>query len=367
MAVVLGVTDLTGYTGSNINGNGGLRASAMQFTAAANATVSSIEFYFNSAYDGDARVKLFLADSTGTILGITGAVVALAASGDAWVSGSITPVAITASTQYYLGWYCDNTYGPATGYLGIFTSATAGDYHNDTAGTYAAPPASVATLTYDAGVNNFAIRASSTGPSLATITSPIVDGATGDSGTYTGYTGTPNLLRVQDSGATYTQAMSNLSAAAGSFTFNAPDITLVTVDTAWAPYTTASYSMYAYLSDGTVNATKAVTRNPKTGYAVIEITGHWGTTTPFTLSYGAASEPALGSQIVYPTANSAVIDPATGGYQGNQLSGTMPYWFLDKDASFTAKPFTWNFDAMSSLTILRRRRRSIIVHKSKRK
>lgn len=158
MAVVLGVTDLTGYTGTNINGAAGAYARAMQFTASADATVTSVEWYFNSGYDGDARVKLFITNSSGTILGITGAVVASAAGGDAWVGDSVGSVSITSGQTYYLGWYCDDTYGPATGRLGVFASGSGG-YVDTTSGSYATPPAALS-LSADGGMAAYAIRAS---------------------------------------------------------------------------------------------------------------------------------------------------------------------------------------------------------------
>lgn len=143
MAVVLGITDLTGYSAGNVNGDAGTVARMRKFTASADASVTSIEFFFNSNYDGDARVKLFITNSSGTILGVTAAVVALASGGDTWVGDTISSVSITSGQDYYLGWYCDHTYGPATGRLGVFAHTTGEGFSDGASGSYTTPPAAV--------------------------------------------------------------------------------------------------------------------------------------------------------------------------------------------------------------------------------
>lgn len=172
--MTIGVTSLTGYTAANINGSAGAFARCMLVTASTTESIGSLEFYFDSTYDGDAIVKLFIANSSGTILGITGVVTAPASGGTAWCGGSITPVAVTSGQDYYLGMYIAANSCNGSGRAGVYRAggSPTNSYIDSTSGTYSAPPSVLSALSNDGSYSSIGLRgvtAAVVSPSISSI------------------------------------------------------------------------------------------------------------------------------------------------------------------------------------------------------
>lgn len=101
MTVLVGDSDNTSYTATDDSFDP-LRAWVFENTAVANGNATTLKAYFYSL-ESDP-IKLLLFNSTGTLLAAT-AEITTGAPG--WISGSITPTAITSGQTYYLGWVTD--------------------------------------------------------------------------------------------------------------------------------------------------------------------------------------------------------------------------------------------------------------------
>jgi len=121
----------------------------------------------------------------------------------------------------------------------------------------------------------------------------------------------------------------------GDGTFDLPDVSAYTSDTVGCPFTSSSHSVNFELGDGTDTATLAGTYNPKSGWAVQEITSAVKTT-------GSVFENFVGtitdaSQVYYPTASNTSVS-ATGIIQTDStIDINMQFWDVSDE---TWKPFT---------------------------
>ena len=152
----------------------------------------------------------------------------------------------------------------------------------------------------------------------------IEDGENGITFATTGFSGEITSARLQ-SGAFVTNG-TNISSTSGDGTFDIQVISTGIYQTSNnCPFSTASHSVETYLSDGTDNNTLAVTYNPPTGYAVIEVTGVTNTAGKFSQSFDVAVPNT--SQVLYPTADSTSV-AANGDVTTSKADGIlfMYYW-----------------------------------------
>jgi hypothetical protein len=91
-----------------------------------------------------------------------------------------------------------------------------------------------------------------------------------------------------------------------TYSFDLPDVTSITEPTLGLPFSSAAYQNQIEVTDGTDTASINITRNPKSGYTVVETVSAVDTVgSIFETRVGGA--PADGSQIYYPTADSTTI------------------------------------------------------------
>lgn len=166
--VLVGSSTTTDFTTvASVNGNSGARAIAMQYVASQSGTATTLFVYANDR-DESEIVKLFIANSAGTVLAVTDAVAFPGTPGGAtWISGSIASTAITAGQTYYIGVYQSSN----DGRVGVMSSGF-GDYIDGTSGTYASPPATLSSLAADGGNANMLLYADGTTAS-STVVNPI--------------------------------------------------------------------------------------------------------------------------------------------------------------------------------------------------
>lgn len=185
-----------------------------------------------------------------------------------------------------------------------------------------------------------ASEAAAASPSITDINGDdtILNNETGNTITYADFTnqsGTFTLALRSDSDANASSACSNLSLAAGTGTFDAPNVRDIgETPTLGAPFTTTNNSLEALLTETDVDpdetATIAITRNPESPtYEVVEVLSA-------TKVEGSIFENVTGAivdeSIVYqPTANNTTIDP-DGIITTDQTSGTIDFWLWKKDA-----------------------------------
>jgi hypothetical protein len=174
MAVVLGVTSLTGYSVLNlamfVTGTDGARYRGILDTAAANATVTSVDVYWDGSYDGDCSIKGLILNSSGTVLGTSNAVAGTGGVAQWLTCTLITPVSITAATSYHIGCFEDGASQNGTNRFAFFNHASSGPLgyqdNSGASGSYTSLPSSVGSLATDG--NRLALRASGTvGSSIA--------------------------------------------------------------------------------------------------------------------------------------------------------------------------------------------------------
>lgn len=133
------------------------------------------------------------------------------------------------------------------------------------------------------------------------------------------------------------------ASASTTGTFDLPDVTTYTTDTAGAPFTSASHTITATLGDGTDTADLGVTYSPKSGYAVQEIASAVTTT-------GSVFEDFVGtitdtSQVYYPTADNTAVD-ATGIITTDSTTDIDMFFWDASDETW--KPFEVLIESTSS-------------------
>lgn len=165
----------------------------------------------------------------------------------------------------------------------------------------------------------------------------IEDGETGVTFATTGFAGEITSTTINDGLAGHSVACSNISSTGGNGTFDAPDATAVVSNTAWCPFSTASHSIQATLGDGTDTDDLAITYNPATGYAVVEVASAVQTQGSVFEDFSAA--PTDTSQVLYPTADNTSITAT--GIITTDSTVDIDMWFWDADDGLL-KPFTAN-------------------------
>ena len=108
MTTLVGIdtTGVAGYTTAVQNNGAPTNAYFMAFTASASGTATTLNAYLTTGGGFTTNYKLFIADSSRTILAISGP---CAPSADPqWVSAAISSVSIVSGTTYNLGFYADN-------------------------------------------------------------------------------------------------------------------------------------------------------------------------------------------------------------------------------------------------------------------
>lgn len=106
----------------------------------------------------------------------------------------------------------------------------------------------------------------------------------------------------------YSAPLTGLTVTGTSYTVDLFDVSSFASDTAGIPFTTANHVNLFEASDGTDAATLEITRNPKTGWAVVDTVGAVAT-------QGSVFENRVGgamsdnSQVLYPTASNTTIAP----------------------------------------------------------
>ena len=185
-----------------------------------------------------------------------------------------------------------------------------------------------------------ASEAAAASPSITDINTneEITNAQTGNTITYADFTnqsGTFTLALRSTADANASTDCTNVSLAAGSGTFDAPNVRDIgETPTLGAPFTTANNSLEALLTetDATPDETASlvIIRNPETPtYAVVEVLSA-------TKVEGSIFENVTGTivdeSIVYqPTANNTTIAP-DGIITTDQTTGTIDFWLWKNDA-----------------------------------
>lgn len=103
-----------------------------------------------------------------------------------------------------------------------------------------------------------------------------------------------------------TVALTGLSGTGTNYVVDFPDVSAFATDTAGLPFTSSNHVNELVASDGNNEASLAITRNPKAGFAVVDTVNAVATQgSVFENRVGGAM--ADGSQILYPTTNNTVV------------------------------------------------------------
>jgi hypothetical protein len=157
MTVLVGSNNTTGFSSIvRIAGNPGM-ADFQLYTCTQSGTVTSLAYYWGDSGIGTENLEMFLCSNTGVVLASTGPV-ATPASGTQFVFGSVSPVAVTAGNQYYLGFYVDPNNDGGAGRIGCAANGS-GSYSDTTSGTYASPPTVFSAISANSGNPNFLMYA----------------------------------------------------------------------------------------------------------------------------------------------------------------------------------------------------------------
>jgi len=324
----LGLTDESLATSSNniYPGN----SLAQIFTMPENGTLDSVHIYGANAggtcglafvvYDvtaGDPDNILFESATAPTLADYTPLWRQIAAGGEMLVSGNQYAIGfiVTGSGQFQASYQT----GGGTDHRGYGAQTFPGTspWVSDTDFTgriYAAY------ITYSTPV----------APLIATIDSPVLDGSTGNAFTVSNFGSGITSFTIDDGVHTL-----DLSASlSGTYTYDFPDITGYTVDTAGILFGVNT----ATVGDGVDTATSSIIVNPKSGYAYVSLNTGLDTTTLGTVMYGWTGAPILNDQIYYPTASNTSVD-ANGVLTTDLISGSIDMFYIDKTDGMV-KPFT---------------------------
>lgn len=199
--------------------------------------------------------------------------------------------------------------------------------------------------------------------SVDTVSATVVDGGTGYSGTYSGFTSAPTAAQIQNAAGTYATAVTSFSASGGSFTFNAGNVIAARLDnTVGSPFTSATETIYIKLYNGSESATKSLTYNPPASYTLVEATATYSIVTEGIISYGWSAAPTAGAQFVYPSSWNpsgspyVFITASDGTINTDITTGTQTGEFWD-NSDGKWKTFTVIFGSLSNKNIMLRRRR----------
>jgi hypothetical protein len=155
-------------------------------------------------------------------------------------------------------------------------------------------------------------------------------------------------------------ALSGLTRDVDTYTADLMDVTALTSGTVGLPFSSATYQNEIEATNGTDTAVINITRNPKAGWAVIDVVDGVNTEgSAFETRVGGA--PSNASQILYPTANGTSIT-ATGiittdaqevdGYLWNVTSGEWETWSVDFPLPDTTAPvITVSGQASTTVTV----------------
>ena len=101
-------------------------------------------------------------------------------------------------------------------------------------------------------------------PSITSITSPIIDGSSGNSIAVSSFPA--DLVSITLRCHEFSSGVASLVGTGDNYTFGLFDVTSLTVDTVGVPFTSANFPLTAEPSDGTNTATTDVVLNPKSGW-----------------------------------------------------------------------------------------------------
>lgn len=161
----------------------------------------------------------------------------------------------------------------------------------------------------------------------------VVDAETGVTITTSNFGSDITSFKITSGGAE--TSGTGLAGTGGSFTVNLPDVAAYSIDTAGAPFTTASHAILFQASDGVDSPTLAGTYNPKTGYAVVETLS--AVKTAGSVFENFTGTIVDGSQVLYPTASNTSVS-ATGILTTDSTTNLdMQFWDESDD---TWKPFS---------------------------
>lgn len=108
MALLVGVSDTTGYTDTTVSYGGNNYAYWYSVTSTSAGTATALYLYLSSFYSATVA-KLCIWSSTGTLLRSTSAI---STGAPGWISGAISDLTIEAATTYRLGFISDNYIRP---------------------------------------------------------------------------------------------------------------------------------------------------------------------------------------------------------------------------------------------------------------
>lgn len=147
-----------------------------------------------------------------------------------------------------------------------------------------------------------------------------------------------DVTQIRLVSGSYSQVLTGLSGTGDSYTIDLPDVSGYSSDTLGVPFTTASHTILLEASNATPETgTLEVTLNPKTGWAVVEITN--ATKQPGSVFENFLSIIPDGSQVLYPTADSTSVTSTGEYYTSSSSDIDMLYWdsYLGQWHSFTAE------------------------------
>lgn len=346
--MTLGVTDITGYAAANINGSAGADARTRLFTAGASESIGSLEFYFDSTYDGDAIVKLFIANASGTILGITGVVTATASGGTRWCGGSITPVSVVSGQNYYLGMYIAPTSCNGSGRAGVYRAggSPTDSYLDSTSGTYTTPPSALSSLSSTSAYSSIAIRGSTAAVIAPTISSAAPSGTLG-----TSTTATVGATTNQNTGTLYAVIASSSASLSGITATQIKAGQLASGSAAPfsgnAAVSTTSPSVGITGLTGNTTYYYAIVQNNSNGDSNVINTGSFTTANPAAVLSSGTPSGTLGTQTTASvgattTQNSGTLYAILSTVSGDVTGATAANIKAGQKAGGSAAPFSGN-------------------------
>lgn len=176
------------------------------------------------------------------------------------------------------------------------------------------------------------IENAATGPALDAINGQssniaIDDGDTSVSLAYSNFTNLIDVV-VFKSGSNES-TWSNISAGASSATADAFDVTAISTATPGCPYTTSSHAIEVEIQNSidAETASLAITRNPKSGYAVVEVASATNNKGTIYEDLGAAH--ADTSQVLYPTSYGTSV--STTGILTTSATSNFNIWRWNVD------------------------------------
>lgn len=144
-------------------------------------------------------------------------------------------------------------------------------------------------------------------PEVTLIDTTVLDGSTGNQATITGFLG--SVVAELTDGVNSTQVL-NLTNNAGTISYDLPDISAISVNTAGCPWTSAGVQIYLKVidaSDSNINAQASINYNPKATHAVQVAAGV--TQVAGSLASHFSSPPLDGSKMLYPITNTTSVSP----------------------------------------------------------